>query len=58
MTRIWIYLGAAMLLAVCTQRVAAQKEITIHNAAGKEMKVAMRKALPVTADRVRYPGFK
>lgn len=47
-----------MLLAVCTQRVAAQKEITIHNAAGKEMKVAMRKALPVTADRVRYPGFK
>lgn len=58
MTRRWIYLGAAMLLAVCTQRVAAQKEITIHNAAGKEMKVAMRKALPVTADRVRYPGFK
>ena len=58
MTRIWIYLGAAMLLAVCTQRVAAQKEITIHNAAGKEMKVAMRKALPVTVDRVRYPGFK
>lgn len=30
----------------------------LHNADGKEMKVALRKALPVSAERVRYPGFK
>lgn len=58
MTRQLIYTGVMMLLAVCTQRVAAQQELTLHNAEGKAMKVALRKALPVSADRVRYPGFK
>lgn len=58
MTRQLIYTGVMMLLAVCTQRVAAQQELTLHNAEGKAMKVVLRKALPVSADRVRYPGFK
>lgn len=58
MTRQLIYTGVMMLLAVCTQRVAAQQELTLHNAEGKAMKVALRKALPVSADRVRYTGFK
>lgn len=52
------YTGVLALLAVCTQRVAAQQEVTLHDAGGKEIKVPMRKALPVSADRVRYPGFR
>ncbi|WP_277122247.1 CocE/NonD family hydrolase [Bacteroides ndongoniae] len=58
MRKHWIYTGVLVLLAVCTQRVAAQQEVTLHDAGGKEIKVPMRKALPVSADRVRYPGFR
>lgn len=58
MKKQWIYTGVLALLAVCTQRVAAQQEVTLHDAGGKEIKVPMRKALPVSADRVRYPGFR
>lgn len=58
MRKYWIYTGVLALLAVCTQRVAAQQEVTLHDAGGKEIKVPMRKALPVSADRVRYPGFR
>lgn len=58
MRKHWIYTGVLTLLAVCTQRVAAQQEVTLHDAGGKEIKVPMRKALPVSADRVRYPGFR
>lgn len=58
MRKHWIYTGVLALLAVCTQRVAAQQEVTLHDAGGKEIKVPMRKVLPVSADRVRYPGFR
>lgn len=58
MTRQWIYAGAIALMAICTQPATAQQEITIHDATGKEMKIPTRKALPVNALRVRYPGFK
>lgn len=58
MKKQWIYTGVLALLAVCTQRAAAQQEVTLHDAGGKEIKVPMRKALPVSADRVRYPGFR
>ena len=58
MRKHWIYTGVLALLAVCTQRAAAQQEVTLHDAGGKEIKVPMRKALPVSADRVRYPGFR
>lgn len=54
----WIYAGTVALAAICAQPVVAQQELTLHNADGKEMKVALRKALPVSAERVRYPGFK
>lgn len=58
MMKQWIYAGAVALMAICTQPADAQQEITLHDAGGKEMKVALRKALPVSAARVRYPGFK
>lgn len=58
MRKHWIYTGVLALLAICTQRVAAQQEVTLHDAGGKEIKVPMRKVLPVSADRVRYPGFR
>ena len=54
----WIYAGTVALAAICAQPAVAQQELTLHNADGKEMKVALRKALPVSAERVRYPGFK
>lgn len=54
----WIYAGTVALAAICAQPVVAQQELMLHNADGKEMKVALRKALPVSAERVRYPGFK
>lgn len=54
----WIYAGTVALAAICAQPVVAQQELTLHNADGKVMKVALRKALPVSAERVRYPGFK
>ena len=58
MTGKWIYAGAIALMALCTERAAAQQEIVLHDVNGKEMKAALRKALPVEAPRVRYPGFK
>lgn len=58
MMKQWIYAGTVALAAICVQPVVAQQELTLHNADGKEMKVALRKALPVSAERVRYPGFK
>ena len=58
MMKQWIYAGKVALAAICAQPVVAQQELTLHNADGKEMKVALRKALPVSAERVRYPGFK
>ena len=58
MMKQWIYAGTVALAAICAQPVVAQQELTLHNADGKEMKVALRKALPVSAERVRYPGFK
>ena len=58
MTRQWMYTGALALMALCTQcGVPARQEVTLHNAQGREMKVPLRKALPVDAPRVRYPGF-
>lgn len=59
MTGKWIYAGAIALMALCTEQAAAQQEIVLHHDVnGKEMKAALRKALPVEAPRVRYPGFK
>ncbi|WP_298107522.1 CocE/NonD family hydrolase [uncultured Bacteroides sp.] len=58
MMKQWIYAGTVALAAICAQPVVAQQELMLHNADGKEMKVALRKALPVSAERVRYPGFK
>ena len=58
MMKQWIYAGTVALAAICAQPVVAQQELTLHNADGKVMKVALRKALPVSAERVRYPGFK
>lgn len=58
MMKQWIYAGTVALAAICAQPVVAQQKLTLHNADGKEMKVALRKALPVSAERVRYPGFK
>lgn len=58
MTRQWMYTGALALMALCTQcGVPARQEVTLHDAQGREMKVPLRKALPVDAPRVRYPGF-
>lgn len=58
MTRQWMYTGALALMALCTQcGVPARQEVTLHDALGREMKVPLRKALPVDAPRVRYPGF-
>lgn len=54
----WIYAGIIALATICPREIMAQQEITLHNAQGEEMKVATRKALPVEAKRVRYPGFK
>ena len=58
MTGKWIYAGAIALMALCTEQAAARQEIVLHDVNGKEMKAALRKALPVEAPRVRYPGFK
>lgn len=58
MTKQWIYTGACALVALCSQcTLPARQEITLHDAQGREIKVAARKALPVDAPRVRYPGF-
>lgn len=58
MTRQWMYTGALALMALCSQcGVPARQEVTLHDAQGREMKVPLRKALPVDAPRVRYPGF-
>lgn len=38
--------------------VSGQQTVTLHDADGKAFEVLMRKALPVDAARVRYPGFK
>lgn len=49
----------AMLFAMLTpQLLLAQQQITLHDADGKAFDVLLRKALPVNAPRVRYPGFK
>lgn len=59
MKKSWIYTSALALVVLCTQcGVTARQEITLHDAQGREMKVPLRKALPVDAPRVRYPGFK
>lgn len=59
MTKLWMYTGALALMALCTQcGMPARQEVTLHDAQGREMKVPLRKALPVDAPRVRYPGFK
>ena len=49
MTGKWIYAGAIALMALCTEQAAAQQEIVLHDVNGKEMKAALRKALPVEA---------
>ena len=58
MKRKWIYSGILLFLTAWTQAVSAQQQVVIHTAEGKEMTVPLRKALPVSADRARYPGFK
>lgn len=58
MKRKWIYSGILLFLTAWTQPVSAQQQVVIHTAEGKEMTVPLRKALPVSADRARYPGFK
>ena len=59
MKKSWIYTSALALVVFCSQcGVTARQEITLHDAQGREMKVPLRKALPVDAPRVRYPGFK
>lgn len=40
------------------QLLPAQQQITLHDADGKAFNVLLRKALPINAPRVRYPGFK
>lgn len=46
-----------LLLAACGQNASEQRRIVLHDAEGNEMSVPVRKALPLGADRVRYPGF-
>lgn len=59
MKRIWICSGFMLLLAACGQNVSEQRQTAvIHDAEGNEITVPLRKALPVSADRVRYPGFR
>ena len=54
----WIYTGTIMLMALCTEKATSQQTIALHDANGKIMEAPLRKALPVNAPRVRYPGFK
>lgn len=60
MTSRLIFATAAALAAAAMQPAAAQQqhEITLHDAAGNAFTVPTRKALPVEAPRVRYPGFR
>ncbi|MDO4163321.1 MAG: CocE/NonD family hydrolase [Bacteroides sp.] len=51
-------LGITACMLSCTSGQKPSTELTLHDANGNEMKVPTRKALPVTADRARYPGFK
>lgn len=46
------------LLLTSTSFAQEEKTIISKDSSGKEMSIPLRKALPITADRVRYPGFK
>lgn len=48
-----------LLFAVSGMTLAsAQQTVTLHDAEGRSFEALLRKALPVSAPRVRYPGFK
>ena len=52
-------IGAVLLAILAPQLLPAQQQqMTLHNVSGETFDVPLRKALPVDAPRVRYPGFK
>lgn len=52
-------IGAVLLAILAPQLLPAQQQqMTLHNVSGETIDVPLRKALPVDAPRVRYPGFK
>lgn len=53
-----IYSIMALSALMYASNTSAQNEITLHDSDGKSINVPTRKALPVDAQRARYPGFK
>ncbi|MDO5531394.1 CocE/NonD family hydrolase [Sutterella sp.] len=51
-------LAAALGAAMLSPALAAAATVSLTTADGVELTIPARKALPVTADRARYPGFK
>ena len=52
-------IGAVLFAILAPQLLPAQQQqMTLHNVSGETFDVPLRKALPVDAPRVRYPGFK
>ena len=52
-------IGAVLFAILAPQLLPAQQQqMTLHNVSGEAFDVPLRKALPVDAPRVRYPGFK
>lgn len=52
-------IGAVLFAILVPQLLPAQQQqMTLHNVSGETFDVPLRKALPVDAPRVRYPGFK
>ena len=55
-----LLLSAGLTSLICTglPAAAAQSVMTLSDSEGRTFTVPLRQALPVTADRARYPGFK
>lgn len=51
-------LAMSLFALTGVSQVSAQQTITLHDAEGKSFTVPTRKALPVSASRARYTGFK
>lgn len=46
-----------IMVAACATLCASAQRITLHGADGDSFEVKLRRPLPVSAQRVRYPGF-
>ncbi len=46
-----------LILATCAIICSSAQKITLHGADGSSFNVKLRRTLPVSASRVRYPGF-